>query len=101
FNNEAGPVFEAEIWDPATGQWTTLAAMKKPRLYHSTALLLPDGTVLSAGGGMADDNGRPYTNYPNAQIYSPPYLFKGPRPAVTSAPQTLSYGASFSIKTPD
>ncbi|HEV7504465.1 MAG TPA: galactose oxidase-like domain-containing protein [Thermoanaerobaculia bacterium] len=102
FNNETGGVLATEVWDPATGQWTTLAAMKVPRLYHSTALLLPDGTVLSAGGGMAkDENERPYTHYPNAQIYSPPYLFKGPRPVITSAPEILSYGASFGVKTPD
>ena len=32
----------AEIWDPATGQWTLDATGVKARLYHSTALLLPD-----------------------------------------------------------
>src|SRR3954470_6734308 len=45
-------VYPAEQWDPATGQWKTLAAMQVTRQYHSTALLLPDGRVLSSGGGI-------------------------------------------------
>ena len=40
-------VYPAEQWNPATGQWRTLAAMQVTRQYHSTALLLPDGRVLS------------------------------------------------------
>ena len=60
-------------------------------------MLLPDGRVLSAGGKNSD-NGRVW---PNAQIYSPPYLFKGARPTITSAPSTLAYGSSFFVQTPD
>ena len=50
-NDAAGAVLAAEMWDPATGAWTTMASMRVPRVYHSTAILLPDGRVLSAGGG--------------------------------------------------
>ena len=46
-------VYAAERWNPATGKWTTLAAESVTRQYHSTAVLLPDGRVLSAGGGTA------------------------------------------------
>ena len=46
-----GPVHAAELWDPDTGQWTLMASEDVDRCYHSTALLLPDGRVLSAGGG--------------------------------------------------
>jgi hypothetical protein len=64
-----GVNYRTEIWDPATGQWTLGAAGAIPRLYHSTALLLPDGRVLSAGGGAPG----PVTNT-NAEIFSPDYL---------------------------
>ena len=59
----------AEIWDPKTGQWTVGDEAQVPRLYHSTALLLPDGRVLSAGGGAPG----PIVNT-DAEIYSPDYL---------------------------
>ena len=51
------PVHIAEVWDPKTGQWAELAAEKTDRCYHSTAVLLPDGRVLSAGSGEFILNG--------------------------------------------
>jgi beta-lactam-binding protein with PASTA domain len=95
--NTANAILAAEVWSPATGTWTTLASMATPRLYHSTALLLPDARVLVAGGGA--DAG--VTDQPTAEIFSPPYLFKGPRPTIAAVPPTLTYGSSFSVATPD
>jgi hypothetical protein len=43
------PVMEPEIFDPASQNWTTDVPMEVARLYHSTALLLPDGRVWVAG----------------------------------------------------
>jgi len=86
------PAFAAEVWNPATNVWTVLASNTVYRGYHATALLLPDGRVLSAGG----DNGGP-----SAEIYSPPYLFKGARPTISSAPATVGYGQTFFVPTPD
>ncbi|MDQ2695926.1 MAG: carboxypeptidase regulatory-like domain-containing protein, partial [Pseudomonadota bacterium] len=86
-------VLEGEIWNPVTEQWTVVAAMAEARMYHSSALLLADGRVVAAGGEGA---GRL-----RAQIYSPPYLFKGPRPTLTSAPATASYASTFFVATPD
>ena len=85
-----------ELWDPATGQWTTLTPERDARLYHSTSILLPDARVLVAGGGRYGT-----TDLPTSEIYSPPYLFKGARPTITSAPPTQAYGAAFTTGTPD
>ena len=92
-------VFAAELWSPSTETWISMASMAVPRLYHSTALLLPDGRVLSAGGGRF--GGGPVDDKLNAEIYSPPYLFKGARPAITSAPSLISYNSSIAVATPD
>jgi hypothetical protein len=65
-------------------------------VYHSTALLLPDGRVLLTGSGDATNNADHY----NAELFSPPYLFNGSRPTISSAPSTLGYGQSFFLGTP-
>ncbi|MFK7819115.1 MAG: carbohydrate-binding domain-containing protein, partial [Planctomycetaceae bacterium] len=65
-----GAIRYVEIWDPKTERWRRGAAGTKSRLYHSTSLLLPNGTVLVAGGGPPG----PVANL-NAEIYYPPYLF--------------------------
>jgi hypothetical protein len=91
FNNASTPAYAAEMWDPATESWSTMAAAQTPRLYHSTALLLPDGRVFTSGGN----------NYPQVELFSPPYLFKGARPTIAAAPATVGYGQSFFVETPD
>jgi hypothetical protein len=90
-------VFPAELWSPATETWTTVASLSVPRFYHSIALLLPDGRVLVAGGGRF--GGTAVDDMLNAEIYSPPYLFKGTRPVITSAPNLVSYNSNFSVGT--
>jgi hypothetical protein len=90
-------VLPSEIWNPATGVWTTVASLPHQRLYHSTATLLPDGRVLTAGG----ITGFSSTVFKDAEFYSPPYLFNGPRPVIASAPTNVTYGQTFSVVTPD
>jgi hypothetical protein len=97
-------VYPAELWNPATGQWLTLAAMQVTRQYHSTALLLPDGRVLSAGGGICGTCDQVGYLGKNAEIFSPPYLFDADgtlalRPTIDAAPAATSYGASMDITT--
>jgi hypothetical protein len=98
------PVHTAEAWDPATEQWTELAAESVDRCYHATAVLLPDATVMSAGGGeyRPDDvnPNDPQDSHRNAQIFQPPYLFKGPRPQISAAPAGVDYNQTFAIGTP-
>jgi YVTN family beta-propeller protein len=74
-NNGADSVFVTEIWSPTTtndslGTWSTGASASIYRGYHSQTVLMPNGTILSAGGGAPG----PVTNL-NAEIYYPPYLF--------------------------
>jgi hypothetical protein len=99
--NEGLAVKQAEMWDPATGQWTTLASASTMRVYHSVSLLLPDGTVLHGSSGDAMADGGPVPPERNHEIFSPPYLFKGARPTITSAPDNVSYNQVFSVVTPN
>lgn len=92
FDDSTHPVLPTEMWDPATGQFTVMASIAVYRGYHATAILLPDGRVLSAGGNVGGAN---------AQIYSPPYLFAGARPTISSAPTSVGYGQNVFIGTPD
>ena len=101
-------VYTAELWNPATGTWRTLDSMQVTRQYHSTALLLPDGRVLSSGGGICGDCDSQGYLAKNAEVFSPPYLYRNDgsgqlatRPTITSAPGTVSYNAPFSIATPN
>ncbi len=95
------PVHTAELWDPETDRWTTLNAEDVDRCYHATAVLLPDATVLSAGSGefmVGPTPNGPADTHRNAQIFHPPYLFRGPRPVITTAPSELTAGATFTVE---
>jgi hypothetical protein len=91
FNDPNNPVYLAELWDPVTKSFRPLASATVPRLYHSAAVLLPDGRLLSTGGN----------DYPTPEAFSPPYLFKGARPTMSAVPSTIGYGQHFSVQTPD
>jgi hypothetical protein len=100
-NALGGAVYAAELWNPKTGQWSTMSSMRVPRLYHSTAILLPDGRVLVAGGGDPESTGEAKgTIHQNMQIFSPPYLFRGPQPVISSAPTSGSYGQTIAVTSP-
>jgi hypothetical protein len=103
---EGNAVKAAEVWNPATGQWRTLASNSRMRVYHSVTLLLPDGTVLhgASGDAMAIQPGGGVVPVPperNHEIFSPPYLFRGARPVISSAPASVGYQQTFSVATPN
>jgi hypothetical protein len=100
-DNGLHPVYAAELYNPITNSWTLLKSMRVPRLYHSIALLLPDGRVLVAGKDR-DNNPLPFkwSEY-RVEVFSPPYLFKGPRPTITRAPAEIGFGKTFSVRTTD
>ncbi len=101
-NDPAGAVTTAEIWDPITEQVTQVAtASNIYRGYHSTAILLPDGSVLVAGGEHNHNQAGPFVQNYDAEIYEPAYMHSGQRPSITNAPDTISYGETFFVETPD
>jgi hypothetical protein len=102
FNDVGSGVRAAEMWDPATNDWSTLASNAVTRAYHSVSILMPDGTVLHGASGDADIPGTttPYPAQRSHEIFRPPYLFKGARPEITDAPASVGYGASFDVTTP-
>ncbi|MEM6640173.1 MAG: LamG-like jellyroll fold domain-containing protein [Pseudomonadota bacterium] len=104
FNN-LGAVYQAEIWNPQSGQWRLTARAAVPRNYHSTGALLADGRVLSAGGGYGSGNEwLDGASHQNAQVFSPPYLYNADgtpaqRPSIESAPGVVRAGQSFVVQT--
>jgi hypothetical protein len=103
------PVTQAELFDPKTELWKPVATAHHARTYHNTAALLPDGRVLVGGhapiptgygshttlpGGFSPNEGRD----PTFEIYSPPYMFQGPRPVITDVDRRLRYGDRFTIE---
>ena len=95
----SGVAYNSRIWNPSTGAWTTGAAAAKPRLYHSISLLLPDGSVLTGGGGAPG----PVSNL-NVEVYYPGYLYQSNgqpavRPIITNDPATVKVGKTFTVTT--
>jgi hypothetical protein len=105
FNDGTLAVLTPELWNSGTGAWSPMAAMAVPRLYHSEALLMLDGRVLSVGSGQPAATNS--VDEFNAELYSPPYLFNPDgtpatysRPTITSAPTRITYGQQFAVGTP-
>ena len=104
---ESEPVsrLQSELFDPATGTWRLMATATVTRLYHSTALLLPDGRVVAAGGNP--EGGKSVRFEPpdpqeemRLEVFSPPYLFRGPRPVIGAVQDQWRYGQNVTIASP-
>jgi Domain of unknown function (DUF1929)/Glyoxal oxidase N-terminus len=92
---------QAEIYDPVSNSFSSATSNALPRLYHNVQLLLPDGTVLLAGG-----NPKQGVFESHIEIYQPAYLFNSDgspaaRPTIAAAPGSLTYGQPFNVSTPD
>ncbi len=99
-NVDFGVARTLRLWNPATKAWSNGPTAKQKRLYHSVSMLLPDGAVLTGGGGAPG----PQTNL-NAEIYFPPYLYKkdgsglpATRPVIGQAPSVITWNAPFSVQ---
>ncbi|MDQ0850536.1 hypothetical protein QFZ65_002474 [Arthrobacter sp. B3I9] len=95
---------QSELYDPATDTWRLMATAQVPRLYHSTAVLLPTGQVVAAGGNPEGGSQAVFEPPdPNEEmrieVFSPPYLFRGDRPLIKGAPSSSTYGVDIEITT--
>jgi large repetitive protein len=100
--SDSNSVLAPELFEPSTETFVTLPPMSVPRNYHSVALLLPDGRVVSSGGGLCGAGCA--ANHADLQILSPPYLFNADgsaaaRPVIRSAPSSASHGTTISVTT--
>ncbi|MGB0866662.1 MAG: galactose oxidase-like domain-containing protein [Granulosicoccaceae bacterium] len=99
--NDTGNAWWPEIWNPDTRQWREVAIQSVARSYHSWALLMRDGRILSGGGGLCGDCP---ANHPDAQFYYPPYFFTqngqaATRPAIISADTVATVGSEIAMST--
>lgn len=100
-------VHVAEQYDPATDEWGQRAPQAVDRMYHSSALLLPDGRVLSGGhvplpvpwAAFRDNmDFEAQVVETRLEIFEPPYLHWGvERPVIRDHPATITYGATYDV----
>jgi hypothetical protein len=87
------PVYEASIYDPIANTFSEVASDPVPRTYHSSAFLLPDGRVMAVGNNPGDGSFDM-----RISVYTPPYLYDGARPQITSVASTeWTYGSTQDI----
>ena len=99
FNVASTAAMNALLFDPTTETWSPAGTLAFARMYHSTAILLPDATVWMGGSNPTEG-----VWTPQVEIYKPPYLFTStgapaPRPSISSSPAVVGYGTSFSVGT--
>jgi hypothetical protein len=99
--NPADATRAAEVWNPSTNDWTILAAASKVRTYHSVSILLADGTVLHGASGNANVGAAVMPDENSHEIFHPPYLYRGARPTITTAPGIVDVGQTFTVTTPN
>jgi hypothetical protein len=101
FGLAINPNLNAILYDPTKpkyGRMSVMANTTIARMYHSEAVLMPDGRVLVSGSDPQDPiNPEEY----RVEVFLPPYLTSGaPRPAfeyVTPNPD-VAYGGTFQVR---
>ncbi|KAK2056643.1 galactose oxidase [Colletotrichum caudatum] len=79
---DANATWYPELWSHKTKRFRRLARMTIPRTYHSIAVLLPDATVLTGGGGLCWESCEEIPQWKigsdhfDVQVFHPPYLFE-------------------------
>ncbi|MEM9101645.1 MAG: galactose oxidase-like domain-containing protein [Pseudomonadota bacterium] len=92
------PLDSVEVYNADNNTWKTWNPITVPRLYHSTATLMPDGSVVLMGTDKLF-NLEPFKAAQHrVEVYQPPYFFNGERPAIQSIANDLDYQNSVSIQ---
>ncbi len=96
--NQDFAIREVNLYNPKNNRWRKGASAKRSRLYHSATVLLPNGSVLVAGGGPPGP-----VMQRNAEIYYPPYLFDSrnqwaKRPVISQASNSMSYNTNYGLR---
>ncbi|XUL91158.1 galactose oxidase-like domain-containing protein [Streptomyces galilaeus] len=104
----ASNIFKAQFYDPKGNAFREAAAPMVGRNYHSEALLLPDGRVVTFGSDpLFDDQANTKLGHfeQRMEIFTPPALHKngGNRPVLQDGPETLDrhHRATFRTDHPD
>ena len=94
--NVLGVVKWSDLFDSSTNTWRRVADMNQFREYHAVTLLVADGRVLTTGGTIIQFSNP--ANSADVEAFSPPYLFRGVRPQITSVTSTrLPRGGAVSL----
>jgi hypothetical protein len=95
-------LFNAQFYQPGTNTFRTAAESTVGRNYHSEAILLPDGRIITLGSDpLYDRKGEnPGTFEQRIEVYEPPYLFRGERPTIATSPPEADRGTAFHVNTP-
>jgi hypothetical protein len=94
------PNLNAVLYDPfkeVNKRMSMMASTTVPRLYHSEAVLLPDGRVLVSGSNPEDGT---HNEEYRVEVFLPPYALSGlPTPSytITTANKDWSYGSTYTV----
>ena len=91
--------WEADRIDFATERWSTIEEASVPRNYHSVALLLPNGRVLTGGSNKNGQSGGDNVKEYRVEVFTPIYFYDSRRPVIDASPSQISYGEDFTIET--
>jgi hypothetical protein len=90
----ADPSSPCAMFDPEADTWSAMARLNYRKQYHSVAVLLPSAKVMATGGSNFGSGSNVI------EIFSPPYLFRGPRPQIAAVPAQVNHGGTFDIESP-
>jgi len=104
FDKDGKPIYlddvdgvrEVEIYTPAQNgepdSWITGPPANEVRGYHSTALLIPDGRIWTAGSQINDGPANLAIEF-----FEPDYFQNQDRIQIENSPETVTYGQTFTV----